>query len=144
MKLLFACAALLLSACGTPATPEITVSDGWARATVAGQSDAAAYLTISNRGDGEDRLVEVAIPRAGMAMLHGSAMDGGVMRMRALTDGLAIPAHMTVALAPNGAHIMLSGLTTPLRPGEQFPATLRFAKAGTKQATIKVEQASAR
>ena len=144
MRTFVAFAALLLSACGARATPDIAISNGWARATVAGQTDAAAYLTISNRGGGEDRLVDVSIPRAGMAMLHGSTMNAGVMRMRALSDGLRIPAHTKVALAPNGAHIMLSGLTAPLRPGEQFPATLRFAKSGTRQATIKVEQASAR
>ena len=144
MRPFFAFAALLLAACGAPRTPDIAVENGWARATVAGQDSAAAYLTIINRGGGDDRLVEVSVPRAGMAMLHSSAMDGGVMRMRTLSDGLAIPAGATVKLAPNGTHIMLSELANPLRPGEQFPAVLRFAKAGTKEVTIKVEQASTR
>jgi copper(I)-binding protein len=136
-------AALLLTACSAHETPDIAVTNGWARATVAGQDSAAAYMTIVNRGGGEDRLVEVSVPRAAMAMLHSSTMDGGVMRMRDLTDGLTIPAGETVQLAPNGAHIMLSGLAAPLRPGEQLPGTLRFAKAGTKEVTIKVKDASA-
>lgn len=143
MRPVFASAALLLAACDARGTPDIVVEKGWARATVAGQDSAAAYLIIVNRGDGDDRLLEVSVPRAGMAMLHGSSMDGGVMRMRDLSDGLAIPSGTTVALAPNSTHIMLSGLAIPLRPGEQIPAKLRFAKAGTKDVMIKVKKASA-
>jgi len=143
MKLIFPFAALLLAACEAKA-PDIEVENGWARATLAGQSSAAAYLTIVNRGRGDDRLVEVSVPRAKHAMLHNSSMTNGVMRMRDANDGVAIPAGASVALAPNGRHIMLKGLASPLRPGEQFPATLRFAKAGTKDVTIKVEDASER
>ena len=142
MKPLLASAALLLAACGARGTPDIMVEKGWARASGAGQDSAAVYLTLVNRGDADDRLLVVSMPRAGMAMLHRSSMDGGIMRMRDLSDGLPIPAGATVELAPNGTHIMLSGLAAPLRQGEQIPAKLRFAKAGTKDVMIKVEQAS--
>ena len=124
--------------------PDITAKNGWARATVAGQDGAAAYFTIVNRGGGDDRLVEVSVPRAGMAMLHNSSMDGGVMRMRDLSDGLVIPAGATLRLAPNGTHVMLSGLSRPLVTGDEFPATLRFDKAGSKILMIKVVEPSAR
>ena len=144
MRLYFASAALLLAACSARETPDIIVENGWARATVAGQDSAAAYLTIVNRGGADDRLVSVSVPRANMAMLHGTSMDGGVMRMRAMSDGLTVPARATVELAPNGTHIMLNGLTAPLRAGERLPAKLNFAEAGTKDVTIKVEEASAR
>jgi copper(I)-binding protein len=143
MRLLFACAALFLAAC-QPGEPAIAVEDGWARATAPGQYGAAVYLTVVNRGGGADRLIEVSVSRAGHAMLHGSSMEGGVMRMRHLPDGLAIPPSSTVELAPNGPHIMLAGLGAPLRPGERFPVTLRFAKAGTKDAIVTVEDPSAR
>lgn len=143
MKLVLAFAALLLAACGARGTADIVVEKGWARATVAGQDSAAAYLTIVNRGGGDDRLLAVSVPRASMAMLHTSSMEDGIMRMRDMSDGLAVPGGATVALAPNGTHIMLSGLAAPLRQGEQIPATLRFAKAGTKDVMIKVEEASA-
>jgi copper(I)-binding protein len=142
MRLVFISAALLLAACGPADQPRIAVEDGWARATLAGQDSGAIYLNIFNRGGGDDRLVEVSVPRARQATLHSSTMDGGVMRMRDLANGLAIPAGATVALAPNKTHIMLRGVAVPLRPGEQFPATLRFAKAGTKDVTIRVEEAS--
>ena len=142
MRPFFLFAALLLAACGPADQPKIAVENGWARATVAGQDSGAIYLDIVNRGDGDDRLIEVSVQRAKQATLHSSTMAGGVTRMRDLADGLAIPAGATVALAPNKMHIMLRGLTVPLRPGEQFPATLRFAKAGAKAVTIRVEEAS--
>jgi len=142
MKPLFAAAALLLAACSARVAPDIVVENGWARATVAGQGSAAAYLTIVNRGSGDDRLIDVSMPRARMAKLHSSSMEGGVMRMRDLSDGLAIPGGETVRLAPNGTHVMITGLAQPLRPGEQLAATLRFAKAGTKTLAIRVEQAA--
>jgi len=144
MRPFFALAALTVAACTPSKAPDITVENGWARATAAGQGSAAAYLTIINRGRADDRLVEVSVPRAKQAMLHASSMDSGVMRMRDLSAGLAVPAGATVELAPIGTHIMLSGLAAPLLAGDEFPATLRFAKAGTKDLTIKVEQASAR
>jgi copper(I)-binding protein len=132
-----------MAACGAPRMPDIAVENAWARATVAGQ-DGTAYLTIVNRGQSDDRLVAVSVPRAQHAMLHNSSMQGGVMRMRDLADGLAIPALATVELAPNGTHVMLGGLAPPLRPGEKLPAQLRFAKAGTKQVIITVQQPSAK
>ncbi|MEG8019573.1 copper chaperone PCu(A)C [Sphingomonas sp. LR55] len=58
------------------------------------------------------------------------SMDGGVMRMRQLVDGLAVPAGGTATLAPSGNHIMLIGLKSPLKAGERVPATLRFARGG--------------
>lgn len=142
MRLFCAFAALLIAGCGAPKAPDIAVRDGWAGATAPGQDGAALYLTIVNRGGGDDRLIEVVVPRARHAMLHGSSMEGGIMRMRSLRDGLAIPAAATVTLAPNGMHVMLAGVESPLRPGEEFPVTLRFAKAGAKKVTIKVEDAS--
>ena len=41
-------------------------------------------------------------------------MQGNVMQMRELKDGLAIPAHGEVKLTPGGYHIMLTGLKHPL------------------------------
>jgi copper(I)-binding protein len=57
-------------------------------------------------------------------------MDNGVMEMRELTDGLAIPAGATVALNPGGDHIMFVDLKHPVKPGDVIHTTLTFEKAG--------------
>jgi copper(I)-binding protein len=50
--------------------------------------------------------------------------------MRELKDGLVIPAHGTVTLAPNGDHLMFTGLKQPLVKGAVAKATLTFEHAG--------------
>jgi len=70
------------------------------------------------------------------------SMEGGVMRMRPLT-AIDIPAGQTVTLSPGGTHIMLLGLTQPLREGQSFPLTLSFDHAGPRQVTVVIEKAGA-
>ncbi|MEO5640444.1 MAG: copper chaperone PCu(A)C [Sphingomicrobium sp.] len=135
---------LAVSAChpSSSADPAIAVSDAWARATVPGQASGAVYATVTNRGGTDDRLVAIATPRARAAMLHQSSESGGVMAMRMIGD-LAVLAGATVSLAPLGTHIMLTGLTAPLRPGERIALTLRFARAGTITASATVVEPGA-
>ena len=52
------------------------------------------------------------------------------MKMRELKDGLVIPAHGSVKLAPNGDHVMFTALKSPLVKGESVKATLTFEHAG--------------
>ena len=47
-----------------------------------------------------------------------------------LPNGLNIPAHSTVRLAPGGYHIMFTRLKKPLEKGETISATMTFEKAG--------------
>jgi copper(I)-binding protein len=58
------------------------------------------------------------------------SMQGNVMKMQELKDGLAIPAHGDVKLAPGGYHIMLTQLKHPLVKGETAKLTLTFEHAG--------------
>ena len=143
--LTFAATALLtLASCSArpDAQPNIAVTDAWARATVTGQSGSAAYMTIGNTGDGSDRLLSAGSPGAA-ASLHSSSSEGGVMRMRALPDGLEIPAGAKVNLQPGGAHIMLTGLSAPLATGSQFPLTLKFERSGQRKISVRVVDPSA-
>lgn len=129
-----------LAACSAPAGPKISVRDGWARET--GQSGiAAAYLTIQNNG-GADELAGVRAD-VGKAMLHESSMDGGIMRMRPIApgEGLVVPSNGKLVLAPGGAHVMVTGLKRPLKPGDQFELTLLFDKARAKKVKVAVKPA---
>ena len=141
MKFALLSIALVLAAGCAPAAPDIAVSDAWARATAAGQSSAAVYATIANRG-GADRLVEVS-SEAGTAMLHGSETAGGIVRMRMLSD-LAIPADAKVELAPGGTHVMLTGVGAPLAAGRSFAMTFRFARTAPRTVRVAIVAAGAR
>ena len=120
---------LALAACRQGESPQVDVHDAWARAVTAAGAPAAAYLTISNAG-GEDRLVSVESDRGTAASLHLSRMTNGVMEMRPLTEGLAVPGHGEVKLAPSGTHVMLEQ-AGPLAPGDRFNLVLTFEKSGT-------------
>ena len=109
----------------------ITASDPWSRTTAPRATVGAGYLTIRNSDPQPDRLLSATSPRAAKVEIHTMTMDGGVMRMRPLPDGLEVPAGGEASLAPGGNHIMLIGLKAPLKEGERIPATLRFARAGT-------------
>lgn len=108
----------------------LTIEHAWARASAGPAKTAAAYLTIKNVGKVDDRLTAVtASSVAGMAMLHTTVMDGNVMKMRHV-DGITVKAGATATLEPGGNHVMLMGLTAPLKEGGRFPLTLTFEKAG--------------
>ncbi|WP_323033104.1 copper chaperone PCu(A)C [Paracoccus sp. (in: a-proteobacteria)] len=117
----------------TPAGPvilgDLTLSDGFSRATPPGAPVAGGFLTIAN-GGADDRLVSASVDFAGRAEIHEMAMDGEVMRMRQLPDGLPIPAGATVELKPGGYHLMFMELKQPLVEGEVVNVTLSFEKAG--------------
>jgi copper(I)-binding protein len=58
------------------------------------------------------------------------AMASGVMTMRMLSNGLAVPSGSKVELKPSGFHLMFQGLKRGLKEGEHFKVTLQFEKAG--------------
>jgi len=135
---LFAALLLLVAGAATAQTGSVEVRDAWARATPGKAEIGAAYLTVASAV--ADRLTGVSTPVASNAQLHNSAMEGGIMKMRML-PALDLPAGQPVKLEPGATHIMLLGLTGPLRPGQSFPLTLQFEKAGTREVTVAVEKA---
>ncbi len=132
-------ALVALAACAPAGKGEPDISvHGWARETAPGQSVAAAYLTIDNRGSGGDRLVEVSSPAARQSSLHSTVTENGIARMRAIDGGLAIPARGTIALEPGGDHVMLVGLGQPLVRGDSIALRLRFETSGERHVTVEV------
>jgi hypothetical protein len=137
MKILFPLAFVLAAAlAAAPAIAQETkagdlmIEKPWARATPKGAEVGSGYLTIHNNGAEPDRLTGGSADFAGVEV-HEMTKVGGVMRMRELKDGLEIPAHGTVTLAPSGYHLMFTGLKQPLRKGEVVKAMLNFSHAGS-------------
>lgn len=110
---------------------DLTLTNAFAFATLPHSPVAGAFLTITNDGETSDKLVSASSPIAGMVQVHEMAMDGDVMKMRELADGLKLPAGETVMLKPGGYHIMLMDLREPLVEGEAVDITLQFENAGT-------------
>ena len=122
---------------------ELKIDHPWSRATPGTITTGAVYLAVTAQGDTPDRLIAVETPRAARAELHTMTMDGDVMRMRQVSAIEVNPGEPAV-LKPGGLHIMLIGLTAPMREKERFPLTLTFEKAGKVEVQIAVEAAGAR
>ena len=132
--------AICLLALSSPVwAADIAVSDAWARATPPSAKMGAAYLTIKNTGGKEDRLKSVAAEVAASPQIHTMTMDNGIMQMRELTEGLAIPAGGKAVLSPDGTHIMLIGLKQPLVEGQKIQLLLHFEKAGIIKAAADIK-----
>src|SRR6185312_3282612 len=104
-------ALVFLVACSAQSAPngaKIQVRNAWIRTPPPGAPTAAAYVTITNNQISSDRLNGASSAAAASVTLHEMEKSGGVMRMRPVEGGVPIGASQTVALAPNGRHLMLT------------------------------------
>ena len=142
----------VLGACGGPAGPSIQPEDVWSRPSMMvkeleGTSEGgtehgkgmagtgAVFMVLKNKGGEADRLVGGQTDVAKVVEIHETVMEGEVMKMQMLQNGLEIPAKGEVLLKPGGYHVMLIGMTRDLKVGDTFSLDLEFEKSGT----IKVE-----
>ncbi|MGI4778628.1 MAG: copper chaperone PCu(A)C [Janthinobacterium lividum] len=129
---------LALAACASlGAHAQVTVKDAWVRATVPQQKSTGAFVQLNAGTD--SRLVSVGTPVTPLAEIHEMAMRDGVMRMRKLDAGIALPAGKTVELTPSGQHIMLMDLARQVKVGDKVPLTLVFEDRNGKRETQQVE-----
>ncbi len=103
------------------AQAQVTVKDAWVRATVPQQKATGAFMQLQSAQDA--KLLSAQSPVAGVVEVHEMAMDGGVMKMRAVPS-LALPAGKAVELKPGGYHVMLMDLKGQVKDGDTVPVTL--------------------
>ncbi|HUO53565.1 MAG TPA: copper chaperone PCu(A)C [Rhodoblastus sp.] len=147
MKFLQHCAIAAFFACAaSPAfaqSASIKIEQPWARATPAGATTGAVYLTIENKSAAEDRLTSAASDLAATTQIHEMKVVDGIMKMREISSGLPVPAGGSVALKPGGYHVMLIDLKKPLKAGEKVALTLTFEKAGKVEVQAPVQDIKA-
>ena len=112
-----AATALGLCFAGSAAAQPVEVTEGWVRVSVQGQKATGAFMKLTAKET--TRLVGVSTAVAGVAEVHEMKMDGDVMKMRALADGLELPAGKTVELKPGGFHVMLMAVVAD--PSQPWP-----------------------
>jgi uncharacterized protein YcnI len=117
---------------------DLEISGAFTRATLPNAPVGGGYLTISNKGTADDRLVSMSSDVAGSTQVHEMKMDGDVMKMTELPDGLVIPAGGTISLEPGGYHIMFMDLKQAFIEGESVAVTLTFEKAGSVEVQLPV------
>lgn len=130
---------LMMTSLGQAA--ELRVQDARASASFPMAQTAAVYMTLHNTSDSQRRLMAVSVDKglADDAQLHVTKLDGDMMRMREVTEGLSIAANDSATLARGGYHIMLLGLHQRLMAGETFPLTLTFDSGDALTVTVAVD-----
>jgi periplasmic copper chaperone A len=124
---------------------EIAVRNPFATPTPPGARIGAAYFgALENRGTQPDRLLRASSAASARVELHSGEIGAdGVMRMREL-DAISLPPGAAVELRPGqGNHLMLMNLKEPLVPGQSFPMTLEFERAGTLEVKVVVQASRA-
>lgn len=123
--------------CAASAAAQTSVKDAWIRGTVAQQGATGMFASITSAPGG--RLVAASSPAAAIVEIHEMSMHGNVMKMRALDQGLELPAGKAVELKPGGFHVMMMGLKKPLKAGESVAVTLVIEGADKKRETLELK-----
>ncbi|MDM9624613.1 copper chaperone PCu(A)C [Rhizobium sp. S152] len=139
---LLSCLLAVHAAAGGTKAGDIDIEQPNARAMVPGAKVGGGYLTLTNTGSTDDKLIGINSDRANSAEIHEMSVKNGIMTMRSVAGGLSIPAGQTVELKPGGYHIMFMDVAQPFKQGESIKATLTFEKAGSVDVDFTVGGAS--
>ena len=129
-------ALLLAMTVSLSAQAQVTVKDAWVRATVPQQKATGAFMQLQSAQDA--KLVSAQSPVAGVVEVHEMAMDGGVMRMRAVPN-LDLPAGKAIDLKPGGYHVMLMDLKSQVKDGDTVPVTLVVEGKDGKRQSVELK-----
>ncbi len=121
----------------SPVAGPVKVEDPWVRATVPGQQATGAFMKLTAQKD--LKLVAGKTPVAPVVEIHEMVMEKDVMKMRAISGGLPLPAGKIVELKPGGYHVMLINLSQPIEAGQKVPLTLVFEDAQGQRHEVAVE-----
>ena len=109
---------------------DFVVGNAWIRKPPPGLDTAAMYFTIQNSTKNAVVIVGVKTPVAAHAMIHETSVLNDQSRMR-MKDTVTVPGGKGVAFAPEGLHVMLTGLTRTLEVGDKVPVTLELDHGGS-------------
>ena len=145
----FACAAFAALTFGAAARAhefkigDLQIGHPWTRETPGGAKVAGGYLSVTNNGKEPDRLIGGTFEASERLEVHEMKMDGDIMKMRPLNDGIDIKPGETIKLAPGGVHLMFLELKRPLKKDDMVKGQLQFQKAGKIDVEFKVDAVGA-
>lgn len=130
--------AAIVAAMPSFAAAHMIVDQGYARSS--NPQAGAAFMSIENHSDIDDRVVAVSSDASVRVELHTHIEDtNGVMRMIEVEDGFPIAAGETIMLERGGAHVMFMGLNEAWENGDEITFTLEFEHADPVTVTFPVD-----
>lgn len=115
----------------------LMVKDPYARSARPNAPTGAAFMMLQNHTDQDLKLIGVRSDVAKRVELHTHIDKGdGIMQMRQIEGGIAIPAGESHMMKRGGDHVMLMGLNQSLVDGETITVIFEFENA--KDMTVEI------
>ena len=109
--------------------PDVVISNAWVRAVPPVSTTSAAYFSLTNHTASAVTLVGAQVDFSDDVELHDMSMnEDGIRNMKHIAE-LAVSPGETVTLAPGGLHMMLFGLTSVPKEGEDVNVCVQFSDA---------------
>jgi periplasmic copper chaperone A len=121
---------------------QLEIDDAWIKETPPNHPMTGGYLKIENNGYSDEVLIGVSADFAMKSEIHEMKMEGDVMKMRPLENGLVIPANGEVYLKPGGYHLMFMKLKQQMVPMDVHQVTLKFKYSGSVTLPMMVHKMS--
>jgi copper(I)-binding protein len=112
------------------AKPSLVTVEAWMPPTAA--ENAPVYLSVVSHESKLDKLVGASTPVAEVTAL----MTAGENPTHLVSVDL--PPGEAIALGPPGPHLILMDIDAPLLPGDTFPLTIAFRRAGNIETDVRV------
>jgi copper(I)-binding protein len=106
----------------------LVVKDAWLRKPP-GVDTAAVYFTVKNTGAKPVTIISVTSAIATHVMVHETATVDGMSRMR-MKDKIVIAPGQSIAFAPEGLHVMLTGFKYDVAVGDTVTLSLKLDGGG--------------
>lgn len=123
---------------------ELALKGAFIRATLPRAPVGGAYVTITNSGANDDRLVSVAAPVGDNVAVRKMNHENGIVSMQTLPEGLPVRAREAIPLVRGYSHMMINGQDVPLAKGQTLDLTLTFEVAGDVTVRLDVLALNAR
>ena len=114
---------------------ELQIDKAWVQAAPPGTKSNAAYLQLQNSGDAPVIIESLSADCCSDVMLHRTRIKNNKAIMEHL-ESLTVPAKGKIVMKPGGLHIMLMGITSPLKVDDKVELNLHLA--GGEQQTLLV------
>jgi len=114
--------------------------DAWAPPSLDGANVGVAFTMLMNHSDVPIEITALSSPVAKTVELHDHVSEGGKVKMRRV-EKIVIPAQGTLNMKPGGLHLMLIGLTQPLKDDSTITIDITAKGSAVQKVSFTVSQA---
>lgn len=100
-------------------------------------SPGAVYFTLVNSSAKPRKILSIEVSGGDMAMIHDTVDKGGHSSMIMAHD-VVVAADSTMAFAPGGRHVMVTGLKPDLKPGVDTELKINFDNGDALVASLPI------